>query len=57
MLYQIKAQKFHTPFLVLRTSDGGNGNHSVSLPIILIMNKVDQMIPSSYIRSLLVSIL
>ena len=32
-----------------RTSDGGNGNHSVSLPIILIKIKVDQMLPSSYI--------
>ena len=42
---------------LLRTSDGGNGNHSVSLPIILIKIKVDQMLPSSYIRSLLVSIL
>ena len=31
-----------------RTSDGGNGNHSVSLPIILIKIKVDQMLPSSY---------
>ena len=40
-----------------RTSDGGNGNHSVSLPIILIEIKVDQMLPSSYISSLLVSIL
>ena len=40
-----------------RTSDGGNGNHSVSLPIILIKMKVDQMLPSSYISSLLVSIL
>ena len=50
-----------------RTSDGGYGNHSVSLPIILIKNKVDQMIPSSvriiltycfsYISSLLDSIL
>ena len=40
-----------------RTFDGGNGNHSVSLPIILIKIKVDQMIPSSYISSLLVSIL
>ena len=29
-------------------SDGGNGNHSVSLPIILIKIKVDQMLPSSY---------
>ena len=40
-----------------RTSDGGNGNHSVSLPIILIKIKVDQILPSSYISSLLVSIL
>ena len=40
-----------------RTSDGGIGNHSVSLPIILKKIKVDQMIPSSYISSLLVSIL
>ena len=40
-----------------RTSDGGNGNHSVSRPIILIKIKVDQMLPSSYISSLLVSIL
>ena len=40
-----------------RTSDGGNGNHSVSLPIILIKNKVDQKFPSSYISLLLVSIL
>ena len=39
-----------------RTSDDGNGNHSVSLPIILIKIKVDQMLPSSYINSLLVSI-
>ena len=42
---------------LLRTSDGGNGNHSVSLPIILIKIKVNQMLPSSYISSLLVSIL
>ena len=35
----------------------GNGNHSVSLPIILIKIKVDQMLTSSYISSLLVSIL
>ena len=42
---------------LLRTSDGGNGNHSVSLPIILIKIKVDQMIPSSYVSSLMVSIL
>ena len=40
-----------------RTSDGGNGNHSVLLPIILIKFKVNQMIPSSYISSLMVSIL
>ena len=40
-----------------RTSDGGNGNHSVSLPINLIKIKVDQMLPSSYISLLLVSIL
>ena len=40
-----------------RTSDGGNGNHSVSLPIILIKIKVDQMLSFSYISSLLVSIL
>ena len=31
-----------------RTSDGGNGNHGVSLPIILIKNKVDQKFSSSY---------
>ena len=42
---------------IQRTSDGGNGNHSVSLPIILIKNKVDQMLPSLYISLLLVSIL
>ena len=36
-----------------RTSDGGNGNHSVSLPIILMKIKVYQMLPYSYIRSLL----
>ena len=42
--------------ILARTSDGGNGNHSVSLPIILIKIKVDQMLPSSYIGSLLVSI-
>ena len=34
-----------------RTSDGGNGNHSVSLLIILIKIKVDQMLLSSYISS------
>ena len=40
-----------------RTSDRGDGNHSVSLPVILIKIKVDQMLPSSYISSLFVSIL
>ena len=35
-----------------RTSDGGNGNYSVSLPIILIKTIVDQMLLSSYISSL-----
>ena len=48
---------FRKPKHVERTSDGGNGNHSVSLPIILIKIKVNQMLPSSYISSLLVSIL
>ena len=33
--------------VLARTSDGGNGNHSVSLPIILLKKKVDQMLPSS----------
>ena len=47
----------HFLFSPIGTSDGGNGNHSVSLPIILIKIKVDQMLPSSYISSLLVSIL
>ena len=41
-----------------KTSDGGIGNHSASLPIILIKKiKVDQMLSSSYVSSLLVSIL
>ena len=39
-----------------RTSDGGIGNHNVSLPIILIKIKFDQMLLPSYICSLLVSI-
>ena len=43
--------------LAVRTSDGGNGNHSVSLSIILLKIKVDRMLPSLYISSLLVSIL
>ena len=46
---------FH--FWTGRTSDGGNGNHSVSLPIIFLKNKVNQMLPSSYISLPLVSIL
>ena len=37
--------------ILLRTSDGGNGNHSVSLPIILIKIKVDQKLQSAYISS------
>ena len=45
------------PHECVRTSDGGNGNHSVSLPIILIKIKIDQKLLSSYISSLLVSIL
>ena len=45
------------PLSKTRTSDGGNGNHSVSLPIILKKIKVNQMLVSSYIRTLLVSIL
>ena len=55
----LKMNEEHLYFSVTsqRTSDGGNRNHSVSLPIILIKIKVDQMLPSSYISSLLVSIL
>ena len=49
--------KGHIIQTLVRTSDGGNGNHSVLLPIILIKIKVDKMLPSSYISSLLVSIL
>ena len=33
-----------------RTSDGGNGNHSVSLPIVLIKIKVGQMLQYFHIR-------
>ena len=40
-----------------RTSDSGNGNHKVSLPILLIKIKVGKMLPSSYRSSLSVSIL
>ena len=39
-----------------RTSDGGNGNHSVSLPIILIKIKSIKCFHIHYISSLLVSI-
>ena len=35
---------FHTE----RTSEGGNRNHSVSLPIILIKIKAEQMLPYLY---------
>ena len=41
----------------IRTSEGGNGNHRVSLPINLIKIEVNQMLPSSYISLLLVTIL
>ena len=34
-----------------RTSDGVNGNQSVSLPMILIKIKAGQMLPSSYTRA------
>ena len=51
----VRKEECDTP--TQRTSDGGNGNHSVSLPIISIKIKVDQMLPSSYISSLLLSIL
>ena len=33
-------------FAMPRTSDGGNGNNSVLLPIIWIKIKVNQMLPS-----------
>ena len=49
--------KLNTYSLLQRISDGGIGNNSVSLPIILIKIKVNQMLPSSYISSLLVSFL
>ena len=42
---------------VLHSSDSGNGNRSVSLTLIWLKFKVNQMLPSSYISSLLVSIL
>ena len=41
---------------IIRTPDGVYANQSVSLPIILIKIKVGQMLPSSYISSLLVFI-
>ena len=56
--WHLRVKCYAGPVKVLtRTSDSGNGNHSVSLPIILIKIKVDQMLPSSYIRLLFVSIL
>ena len=56
-LYTVSYLSYAPLIKCKRTSDGGNGNHSVSLPIILIKIKVDQMLPSSYISLLLVSIL
>ena len=41
----------------LRTSDGGNGSHNVSLPIILKKTKVGQILQYSCISLLLVPIL
>ena len=41
---------------LLRSSDTGNGNHSVLLPMIFEKNKDDQMLPSSNISLLLVSV-
>ena len=39
----------YLPLLVgKRTSDGGNVNHSVSMPIILIKVEAGQMLSSSY---------
>ena len=52
-----QARRYVEPGLDPRTSDGGNGNHSVLLSIILIKIKVDQMLLSAYISSLLVSII
>ena len=43
-LYPILKAKPFPQIRLIRTSDGGNGNHSVSLPVILIKNKVDQML-------------
>ena len=63
--YSIKIEKkmettTHQPFKQKwtgqRTSDGGNGNHIVLLPTILMKNKVDLKFPSSYISLLLVYI-
>ena len=56
-MLKLNVKKIFIIVIQQRTSDGGNGNYSVSLPIILIKIKVDQMLPSSHIRSLLVSIL
>ena len=43
--------------MIKRSSDGGNGSHNVSLPIILKKKKVNQMSSSSYISVMLVYIL
>ena len=43
-----QARRYVEPGLDRRTSDGGNGNHSVLLPIILIKIKVDQMLLSRF---------
>ena len=45
------------PVLLQRTSDGGNGSHNVSLPIILKKTKVGQILQDSCISLLLVPIL
>ena len=60
LIFYRQTESFNTRFdrnfrIFERTSDSTNGNHSVSLPIILMKIKVDQMIPYSYISSLLVS--
>ena len=61
-IYKVLLHKLGSRINVFRctfsigTSDGGNGNHSVSLPIILIKIKVDQMLTSLYIYKLAVGI-
>ena len=57
-IFQLTLKCYYLKSLISpRTSDSGNWNHSVSLPIILIKIKVDQMLPSSYISLMLVPIL